>query len=143
MNNNILTIKKNITLRYIVTGCAWLLYGILALIPNTISKIISIVSLLIAVISSILVFIKKTENDDEMSRFHFSRACEISILITLIVVLLSDMICSITVSYTHLLHIISFQSENLRTTAKQAQVHFPPVSYTHLRFPGFHRRLPP
>ena len=95
MNNNILTIKKNITLRYIVTGCAWLLYGILALIPNTISKIISIVSLLIAVISSILVFIKKTENDDEMSRFHFSRACEISILITLIVVLLSDMICSI------------------------------------------------
>ena len=95
MNNNILTIKKNITLRYTVTGCAWLLYGILALIPNTISKIISIVSLLIAVISSILVFIKKTENDDEMSRFHFSRACEISILITLIVVLLSDMICSI------------------------------------------------
>ena len=50
MNNNILTIKKNITLRYIVTGCAWLLYGILALIPNTISKIISILSLLIAVI---------------------------------------------------------------------------------------------
>ena len=45
MNNNILTIKKNITLRYTVTGCAWLLYGILALIPNTISKIISIVSL--------------------------------------------------------------------------------------------------
>ena len=84
MNNNILTIKKNITLRYTVTGCAWLLYGILALIPNTISKIISIVSLLIAVISSILVFIKKTENDDEMSRFHFSRACEISILCYLI-----------------------------------------------------------
>ena len=51
MNNNILTIKKNITLRYTVTGCAWLLYGILALIPNTISKIISIVSLLIIYIS--------------------------------------------------------------------------------------------
>ena len=109
MNNNILTIKKNITLRYIVTGCAWLLYGILALIPNTISKIISIVSLLIAVISFILVFIKKTENDDEMSRFHFSRACEISILITLIVVLLSDMICSI-ITVFHSNFVLSYQT---------------------------------
>ena len=96
MNNNILTIKKNITLRYIVTGCAWLLYGILALIPNTISKIISIV-------------IKKTENDDEMSRFHFSRACEISILITLIVVLLSDMICSI-ITVFHSNFVLSYQT---------------------------------
>ena len=50
MNNNILTIKKNITLRYTVTGCAWLLYGILALIPNTISKIIKNIKLINSII---------------------------------------------------------------------------------------------
>jgi uncharacterized membrane protein len=59
--------------RFVVSGCSWLVYAVSNLFGNIPCRIISIVALLIAIVST-AAFFRKVENEDEMAIKHIYRA---------------------------------------------------------------------
>ena len=78
-----MSLSEHYNLRYTLNGFVWLIYAIINLLPNNIvTKVLCIVALIMAIITSCIALFVKADADDEMSILHISKAKAMTLDIT-------------------------------------------------------------
>lgn len=73
--NRVLTLREKAILNNGFFGVVWIIIGFAQIFePNTIINIISIIFLLVGVVSILVTYFIKAEQDDEMSKYNKNRA---------------------------------------------------------------------
>ena len=78
-----MSLSEHYNLRYTLNGVVWLIYAVINLLPNNIvTKVLCIVALIMAIITSCIALFVKADADDEMSILHISKAKAMTLDIT-------------------------------------------------------------
>ena len=79
----LMSLSEHYNLRYTLNGFVWLIYAVINLLPNNIvTKVLCIVALIMAIITSCIALFVKADADDEMSILHISKAKAMTLDIT-------------------------------------------------------------
>lgn len=110
-----MSLSEHYNLRYTLNGVVWLIYAVINLLPNNIvTKVLCIVALIMAIITSCIALFVKADADDEMSILHISKAkamtLDITVSLFLIIgvgsVFLGNMIVNIAKLYPFVIGVV-------------------------------------
>ena len=88
-----MSLSEHYNLRYTLNGVVWLIYAVINLLPNNIvTKVLCIVALIMAIITSCIALFVKADADDEMSTLHISKAKEMTLDNTVPLFLIHDVV---------------------------------------------------
>ena len=110
-----MSLSKHYNLRYTLNGVVWLIYAVINLLPNNIvTKVLCIVALIMAIVTSCISLFVKADADDEMSILHISKAkamtLDITVSLFLIIgvgsVVLGNMVVNIAKLYPFVIGVV-------------------------------------
>lgn len=110
-----MSLSKHYNLRYTLNGFVWLIYAVINLLPNNIvTKVLCIVALIMAIVTSCISLFVKADADDEMSILHISKAkamtLDITVSLFLIIgvgsVVLGNMVVNIAKLYPFVIGVV-------------------------------------
>lgn len=106
-----MSLSKHYNLRYTLNGFVWLIYAVINLLPNNIvTKVLCIVALIMAIITSCIALFVKADADDEMSIKAKAMTLDITVSLFLIIgvgsVVLGNMVVNIAKLYPFVIGVV-------------------------------------